>query len=636
MKKRGIWTAIILWGMVLCGCGTSSESEVTVSVEQEVQEEKDFRKPESETTEIETQKQEEFLSEVSLWGQDMYASTILEDEEALYFVGNDHIRKIEKESGTEQFIWEGSEGRTEDAKMVYNSARGILILDRIYFMESWDSEDEAGVIKKYALSVVSTDGKGYERLQEITVGLDGGLVLIDGILYYEGSHNSLSLNGFAVDQNGNVRTDKEVVMQASDIPDGYTLPYYYQNGYRTMTVAESKSRYGFYLLRDNDYHLCKFDPKTGKVEKLPDYLDAFSLHAVNETFLLFVSYMEEKMYLYEYKTGALRSLGDFDSHCAVIAMDEEYLYLQRTVNGDDFTQYHYEQISLKKGEVNELFVVDEITGISVEKPQTIMETAVLDGYIYYPGAKNYKLYVMRRDLEMPNAEEVLGSEFYDSKIGEIGSVKTYKEKIYSRHKPDWVTASADLEWLVVDQSFPGAANINRILEETQQQNIAYEQENARLQDEWYLESQDDYPTIAFSMESNISPIYYWDGKYLSFVQQNYDYSGGAHGMPYWNGYVFNVHTGQQLGLADIVADDEIQIKGLVTQYFTDMYNESPDMYWEGAVDTVFEYTTLDSQFYLNEEGIVFYFGPYDLAPYAAGFQEIVVPYSAWDLKIDLE
>ena len=87
---------------------------------------------------------------------------------------------------------------------------------------------------------------------------------------------------------------------------------------------------------------------------------------------------------------------------------------------------------------------------------------------------------------------------------------------------------------------------------------------------------------------------------------------------------------------DIVSDDEIQIKGLVTQYFTQMYNEDPDMYWDSAVDTVFEYTTLESQFYLSEEGIVFYFGPYELASYADGFQEIVVPYSAWNLKIDLE
>lgn len=634
MKKRGIWTAIIILGMMLCGCGTSGESEVVVSVEQDLQEEKGSRKPEkeTETVKIQDEVEDESLREVPLWRQNLYASTILEDEDALYFIGNDHIRKIEKESGTERFIWEASGGRVENAQNVYAFSRGIRILDRIYFMETW----QEGTEEKYVLSVINTDGTGYERIQDIGKELEGGLILIDGVLYYEGVRDSLSLIGFAVDQNGNVLTEKKVVANADKVPEGYILPYYYQNGHRVMSVVESKSRFGYCLLRDDNYDLCTVDLETGKTEKLPTYLEGYSLLAVNEKFLLFSNYGEEKMYLYEHETGALRSLGAFDLNCSVIGMDEEFLYLQRVVEGDDFTQYHYEQISLKKGEVEELFVIDQMVGVSVEFPQILMEPTVLDGYLYYAGIQDYKLYVMRRAIDMPNAEEILGSEFYDSKIGEIGSVKTYRQKIYSQHNPEWVTASVDLEWLVVDERFPGAANINRLLEEEQQRNIEYEQENAKLQDEWYLEDEEGYPAIMFSLDSNISRIHYWDGTYMSFVQQNYDYSGGAHGMPYWNGYVFDVQTGNQLGLTDIVLDDEIQIKELVTQYFTEMYNEDPDMYWDSAVDTVFEYTTLNSQFYLNEEGIVFYFGPYDLASYAAGFQEIVVPYSEWNLKIELE
>ena len=634
MKKRGIWTAIILLGMVLCGCGMSAESDAAVSAEQEIQGEKDFRETGNETAETETQTPDEAQSGVSLWGQDMYASAILEDEDALYFVGKDHIRRIAKASGEEEFIWKALSEENENVKQTYASYGGILILDRIYFIERWKQKENTDEWN-YALSVVGTDGSGYERIQEIQQGLEEKLILVDGVLYYEKMRNSFGLNGFSVDHNGKVLTEKKVVAKAEKIPEEYTLPYYYNNGYRQMTAVESKSRFGSYLLHNTEYHLCKIDPETGKVEKLPDYLDEYLLYAVNEKYILFVSYMEEKMYLYEYKTGAVRSLGDFDYRIFVIAMDEEYLYLQRTVDGDDFTQYHYERISLKKGNVEELFVTDQMEGLAVDNPQELFDLSVLNGYLYYPGAQEYKLFMMRRAIDMPNAEEVLGSEFYDSKIGDIGSVKSYKESIYSRHIPDWVTSSADLEWLVVDKRFPGAANINRILEEEQLQNMAYQQENAKLQDELYLESGDDYPTSTFSIDSNMSPIYYWDGKYLSFVQQIYDYSGGAHGMPYWNGYVFDLYTGKRLGLVDIILDDEIQIKGLVTQYFTEMYNENPDMYWEGAIDTVFEYTTLDSPFYLTEEGIVFYFGPYDLASFADGFQEIMVPYSAWNLKIEL-
>lgn len=635
MRKKGIWIAIIFSGMVFCGCGTNGEPKAVVNVEQEVQEDKGARQLNKETVEAESQAEDSWDA-VSLWNEDVYASTILEDENALYFVGEDHIHKVEKESGAEKDIWESPEGRKYDQKLVYSTSKGILLNDKIYFVENWEDQDEhGGIITNYALSVVLTDGTGYERIKQVQKSFNEVLMLLDGVLYYEEVHNSYSLKGYLVDQKGNLNTENGVITEIQNIPDGYTLPYYYQNGNRSMTAVESERRFGYYLLQDQEYHLCKVDPKTGKAEKMPDYLDGYSLCAVNEAFLLFVSYMDEQIYLYEQKTGAVRILGKFDSNSHIIAMDEEYLYLQRSVFGDDFTQYRYERISLKTGKVMELFVTDEIVGLNVFSPQALMNITILNGYVYYPGELDYKLFVMRRAIDMPNAEEVLGSEFYDSRISEVGSVKSYKEAIYSQTDPEWVTASVDLEWLVVDSRFPGAANINQILEEEQQRNIAYEYDNAKWQNEWYSED-DDYMKLTFSLDSYISPIYYWNGTYLSFIQQSYDFSGGAHGMPYWNGYVFNVQTGEQLGLVDIVSDDEIQIKGLVTQYFTEMYNEDPDMYWDDAADIVFKYTTLDSQFYLSEEGIVFYFGPYDLAPYAAGFQEIVIPYSAWDLKIELD
>ena len=166
MKKRGIWTAIILLGMVLCGCGMSAESDAAVSAEQEIQGEKDFRETGNETAETETQTPDEAQSGVSLWGQDMYASAILEDEDALYFVGKDHIRRIAKASGEEEFIWKSLSEENENVKQTYASYGGILILDRIYFIERWKQKENTDEWN-YALSAVGTDGSGYERIQVI-------------------------------------------------------------------------------------------------------------------------------------------------------------------------------------------------------------------------------------------------------------------------------------------------------------------------------------------------------------------------------------------------------------------------------------------------------------------------------------
>ena len=269
--------------------------------------------------------------------------------------------------------------------------------------------------------------------------------------------------------------------------------------------------------------------------------------------------------------------------------------------------------------------------LEVDSPWFLMDISALNNYIYYVGAQDYKLYLMRRALDMPAAEEVIGDAFYDNRIGEVGTIKTYKETIYSTKEPEKVIGNLDLEWLVVDADYPGAGKINEILEGEQPGNIEYIHENAQQYDAW-----DEFDMAAFSFNSNVSPIYYMDGRYLSFVQENYDYSGGAHGMPFWVGHTFDLETGQELMLSDIIAEDDAVVKEIVIRYFTELYNKEPDAYWEDAEDIVKDSVSLQSPFYLNEEGIVFYYGPYELAPYAGGFKEIVIPYSEFNLKIKLQ
>lgn len=49
-----------------------------------------------------------------------------------------------------------------------------------------------------------------------------------------------------------------------------------------------------------------------------------------------------------------------------------------------------------------------------------------------------------------------------------------------------------------------------------------------------------------------------------------------------------------------------------------------------------ETVNMESEFYLTEDGIVFFYGPYELACYAAGFQEVTIPYEEFDLRIILD
>lgn len=625
MRKQYLWIAALMLGMALCGCKTNNEEETVSSVEECVKE--------TENTDIEEITEEPVFDEVIELKEEKTSGNVLEDEKALYFVGEDRICRYEKDSNSSHNIWESPENKTEDTRFIYKDAGGILIGDTLYFIEK--EKDDADN-DRYSLSMVGTDGSGYEKIREIGQQIGRALSVVENVLYYEYDETDYTLSGYQIGPDGKLLMDAPVTIQLENIPDGYSMPFYYKHGYRMLNFAESKSRYGIYLLRNEDYRYCLIDTETGEETSLPESLDTATLFAVNDTDWLFASYADEEMYLYNPQNGEVRDLCDFNTDTNIIDMDEEYLYQQTMVSGSDFTQYHYERVSLESGETEEVFVKDKMIGIGITDPREAMEPVFLNGYLYYPGEDEYKLYIMRRDVDMPHAEEKLGDAFYDSHISELGEVKTQKDTIYGQADPQFAIAYWDLEWLVLDDKYGGAAQINQILEKEQTETIEYEKDNAVSVEEEALDEENGTYYYYYSYESSLSPLRYWDGTYLCFTQQNYDYMGGAHGMPYWMNYVFNVHTGERLGLGDIVAEDENQIKELVKQAFTLVYEKNPDIYWENAVDCVYEYTCMDSPFYLTEEGIVFYFGPYELAPFSAGFQEVLVPYDAWTLKIDLE
>ena len=90
-------------------------------------------------------------------------------------------------------------------------------------------------------------------------------------------------------------------------------------------------------------------------------------------------------------------------------------------------------------------------------------------------------------------------------------------------------------------------------------------------------------------------------------------------------------------LSDLVYNSEDELKAIVAKHFEEMAASRPEgTYWEDAVSYVHDTVNMESEFYLTEEGIVFFYGPYELACYAEGFQEVLVPYQEFDLRIILD
>lgn len=567
--------------------------------------------------------------------QEEKSCLIEEDSDYLYLCGSYQLLKLNKATGESTVLWENKKDFEGLDYRLYSDGQGFLFGDRIYFIEAYRDEELGSECK--ALSVICTDVTGYQRLHQLDSYSSGSMVLLDDELYVD-----------APDEEGNAgwlcyQFQEDGSLSESSRPEleelvrqGYSQLSYTDNGRRKLLMPESEEKFGYLVLRDENYEVVKVDPKSGEEEKLPAEL--LQMEAYNEGNFLCVA--GNKLYLVDSKTLQINKTIQYDnsvSYIDVITTDEEYAYVTYvTEDESEHTQKCvFEKVSLETGDRSVIFEQEQMVGVGAEFSIYLSDIVVKNGYLYYAGAEDYQLYMMRRSLANPSEEEKLGEAFYDSGIGEVGTIQSYYERTYSRTMPDVLLTETDLEWLQVDEKFAGADKINRYLEEEQNKNIEYENGNV----EWMEEMIEEYGEDGIShssYSSTLSEIAYFDGRYVSFCQQEYDYQGGAHGMPLWIGLTFDLETGERLSLPDVIANSEEELNSIVTEYFAEYINGNPEEFWEDALDIVRDEICFESDFYLTEDGIKFYFHPYALSSYAAGFPEVTIPYDEFEMKISLQ
>lgn len=119
------------------------------------------------------------------------------------------------------------------------------------------------------------------------------------------------------------------------------------------------------------------------------------------------------------------------------------------------------------------------------------------------------------------------------------------------------------------------------------------------------------------------------GNMLIIVQLGYDYYfGAAHGMPIKNYYHIDLSNGQIYSLKDLFLDHADYVSAMnkmISQRMKEEQQQENSMYFDD-----FSTIAKDQFFHLTKDGMVIYFYPYDIAPYAAGFPEFKISYQ--DLK----
>lgn len=126
--------------------------------------------------------------------------------------------------------------------------------------------------------------------------------------------------------------------------------------------------------------------------------------------------------------------------------------------------------------------------------------------------------------------------------------------------------------------------------------------------------------IPYSFDCNYS-VTYLDDNTISLLLDYYELTGGAHGMPFRQAYTFDLNTGNQLQLSDILNVENAD--EFAKNAFKNNIVQNPESYFNGATETVnSEYFEYD--FYIQPNEIIFFTQAYLLEPYANHYQPTIV------------
>lgn len=127
-----------------------------------------------------------------------------------------------------------------------------------------------------------------------------------------------------------------------------------------------------------------------------------------------------------------------------------------------------------------------------------------------------------------------------------------------------------------------------------------------------------------------------DGTYICIRQQGYEYTMGAHGMPYWDSVIFDAATGERVTPAKILGISKKALNAKVSKLYLRKYDKTvgtedcpffvdEPIGGRAQIKEVLSGVNFNSnRCYLKNGKLRFYVEPYLLGPYASGFIEVSI------------
>lgn len=137
----------------------------------------------------------------------------------------------------------------------------------------------------------------------------------------------------------------------------------------------------------------------------------------------------------------------------------------------------------------------------------------------------------------------------------------------------------------------------------------------------------DIPIRLFEV-SYIPKITYNDNCTISLYYDEYVYMGGAHGVTFRTSDTWDIQDASYIRLEDIVRFEYREfdyIRHLIIDRVKQLVGSDDFIYFEGFEENI-SCQFYHENFYLVPEGVKIYYQQYDIAPYAAGIPEFLIPF----------
>lgn len=466
----------------------------------------------------------------------------------------------------------------------------------------------------------------------------GGSLYIDYDLGYDDDHYlGRSEKAFVYDSTSDSFKEDEsavnsVVMEAAgkDIRLEGSVS---DSDYNKNCYAHDLEEYGFILgYRDGKYVLIN---GKGKVADLRTPENA-SIYGYNKNSVMYTdygdNYSDSRKCIFDIKTGKETLIAEKGADVSMLGQKGNCFYYAVNDEGDNYGLTHNYIYRYDSDTDETTLLYDEVkTPGSGITPGTQGFT-ISDSGIYYVTCDKDTLKWKRVDDE--SLDENIVCEL--SKIGlfAYGEVKCLSNKSVCPVCGTPLLGNY-YEYFVLDDSFSDNADlINESLESIALIGTSVTDFNPDY-DGSECEQHLEYPEHYF--ETNdfyISDVKMIRDDYLIVNMSGYWYGGGVHGYPLREQSLFDLGTGEIRCITDFYSGTEEDFKELIAEktkedYLSYDYESNP--YFasdaDAAYNQAYDYVSFDSGcIEFDEDGITYYYPPYDMGPYAAGYIEVFVSY----------